>query len=730
MTASYSSITTGTDEVIRSFASTTPKPDITSPEFYQVIDSGSTAPARIVVINGIDLVFDSSVTGGLWSEFNNSSNIATFIINARTVTFKSPTAIKGANVTITANELHFIGGGSLATTPVTPQPMLTTGANGTPGSSGGNVTLQIGAFFSDPATPFPLILTGGAGGAPGPGAAGAAGVSLAPALQEGQPSAGQNGTAGVIPDNSQVCVDYQATNVKKQDPIHIAFYPSNCPSAIPGYPTNGQDALPGGIPGIGGAGGNLSSTVNVVSSAIQAGGNSAASAGTYAGGQAGTPTVSAWATVKYNADGGPYWSLWPGTSLVYTQNGQNAVSPAASAPHGSAGTYTTLPSGGGWATYGYGAQRLAYATALYTSNYFALATTELQSLATDLTNSAITSDATGDISALIQQINALLYRLSMNLTYFQQPTNYVPLTTLELNAAAYTNDIASAISILYLQAVVHSDTQTIANQVSALQAQIQNAQNDIAAKSALITGYVNTIDALNGNAQNLQQGLANLQAQAQADEAEVQQQAQAALANQALQQKSSLFSDITRAVAGVAALTPFTAPFAPILNAVNTVVTDASSTAPWSALTGLSTLLPAISNFTVTCSPGYTVTGGSSGSGGSGSGGSGSGGSGSGGSGSSAPTCSKTPAPAPTVPPTPAPAPVVTCSSVTTPTFQCVDIANKNGISNPSGGTNWLQVSLDAGSVVSAMGGDSNGRRQYRRVAVGLQHRTRVDTAK
>ena len=94
---------------------------------------------------------------------------------------------------------------------------------------------------------------------------------------------------------SMVCIDYQVATMDKENPVHVAYYGS-C-NSLPGYPTNGSDATPAGIPGLGGSGGNLTSTIDVHTTATMAGGLSAPSLGTYPGGQAGTPTVSAWCVV-------------------------------------------------------------------------------------------------------------------------------------------------------------------------------------------------------------------------------------------------------------------------------------------------------------------------------------------------------------------------------------------------------------------------------------------------
>ncbi len=587
------------DEIIRVFPTTTPQPDPASSQFIQVADtlSSGASPTRTVVINGIDLVFDSSISNGLWAAYNGLTGITNMTINARSVTFRSLTTLPGTNVSITAQTLQFQGSGALTTTPSAPQtPPSQIGAPGLPGQPGGNVTLQIASFISDPATPNPLVLSGGPGGAPGPGAPGANGTSLQVQTNFGQPSQAQNNDN--IPNNSMVCIDYQVATMDKENPVHVAYYGS-C-NSLPGYPTNGSDATPAGIPGLGGSGGNLTSTIDVHTTATMAGGLSAPSLGTYPGGQAGTPTVSAWCVVAFNVDGGPYWGLWPNTGIVTTTSGKTASSPSASAPQGAAGAYTALAATG-WATAAYATQRLAYATALYQTNYFQQSTIELDGIVSDLASSLSSQETSENVAALLGQANQLLARLAANLNYFSMQQNFAPLTTLELNAAAYSQEIKADVNLLYLQAVVQSATMTLQEKLAAIQAQTQSLKTDIANQTATINTALTSLATLNGESLQDEQALSQYAADVQAINAEQQIQAQGDLENAALQNKTSLFGTIAKIAVGIAGLVPALAPLTPIINAVSGIEAAATGSAGSNTIPDISGLAPVVAAATASC---------------------------------------------------------------------------------------------------------------------------------
>jgi hypothetical protein len=192
--------------------------------------------------------------------------------------------------------------------------------------------------------------------------------------------------------------------------------------------------------------------------------------------------------------------------------------------------------------------------------------------------------------------------LAGNLNYFSMQQNFAPLTTLELNAAAYSNEINADVSILYLQAVVQSATMTLQQKLAAIQAQTQSLQTDIANQTATINTALTTLATLNGESLQDQQALNQYAADVQAINAEQLIQAQGDLQNAALANKTSLFGTIAKIAVGIAGLIPALAPVTTIVNAVSGIEAAATGSAAPNITAPVSGLAPAVAAATAPCS--------------------------------------------------------------------------------------------------------------------------------
>ena len=266
---------------------------------------------RTIVISANQVVFDDSDPAGLWQRLNAATDIGQVTINASNVFFLSDLSLPGTKVIINCATLNFgpnsaHGGADNAALETTPLPASAATAinqNGNSGQDAGNITLNIGVFYSASTNTNRFVAHGGRGGDPGPGASGIDGISLVVPNNLGQPSQANNQEG--LPDWAAVWIDYRVVQCSKCDPSHVAYYGTEA------YPTSGTGATPAGKPGNPGAAGTLTTTVDVSAYADLAGGVSGTQGTNYSGGHAGTPTTSYHAEVDDNSHG-RYWHMLAG----------------------------------------------------------------------------------------------------------------------------------------------------------------------------------------------------------------------------------------------------------------------------------------------------------------------------------------------------------------------------------------------------------------------------------
>jgi hypothetical protein len=459
-----------------------PLPDEESRDYISISQSqnppelfnDSTKQTLSVDISGKTLVFDASHPNNLYPQYNGRDNIKEFRLYADKVVVRSPLQLPETHVTIYARELRFEGGGQIDTTPTArrllPSGVVwedgrTVGYPGDPGHDGGDVDVFVGSFHSDPAPTVRFVLRGGAGGAAGEGRDGRyeGDSSFSPSLDD------PNWVQLMARAGNVICgVGNNGVELYQQTIIE-GNVASTCGSQVPAY---GEPAVPSGIPGSGGRGGTLRSTLDLSAFADQSGGTPGVPGGNHVGGTLFfryVYRVTSFFTVKGVLH--VVNDFTPATKLP------GADTPA---PLGTAGQVggLVLTNPAAWLhsfavrgvlRYAKDAYLDGHATEVHAmlSDYLACLEA-LQPAVGSVTNlsDAEFAETTG-LDQLNLEIGTLLHRIDSNLDFFGNPAGWVPLLSFEANLTAFQHEIDKSIPILYLAYWLNHAATNLQNSLAA-----------------------------------------------------------------------------------------------------------------------------------------------------------------------------------------------------------------------------------------------------------------------
>jgi hypothetical protein len=449
-------------------------------ETYRVQIIGETVEIEAKHANGPNGLYEAYFDG-------NRRDIREMEIIGETVVFRSPARLKQTDVTIYARELRFEGDGQLKTTPAeiltSPGQNNGTGIDGKAGLKAGDVTLNIGSFYTG--TPKPDIdLTGGGGQPGGPGQHGTDGYSAG------------NWWNGTSCADSFPCEMYLDDGILYAPAGECITY-GECGEnsyGVATWPTNGTRAFPSGKPGQGGVGGRLVSNYDVFGFFTIDGGASAP--GTYPtawpttywkGGYAGTPTMAIHADC--------YWDTWnacvsctryANPNGMPTVAGQSFNVPLADSPFGLAGTYTQEGSPNAWLRPQLLRKILNHIRDDYLGERVAEAEARLREYVSVLDDyradsswGALDPMIRFELEQMYDEMQALLQQIENNLDYFGNPAGWVPMLSFEVNKVIFDQEIERAMRMLYLAYWIRNKESTGAGKAAALVAAREQLRAEI-----------------------------------------------------------------------------------------------------------------------------------------------------------------------------------------------------------------------------------------------------------
>lgn len=270
-------------------------------------------PTRSIEIAGKTVVFEQGHTNGLYDAFNEDNDIENFAVHAETLIVRSPLRLPQTDVTLYARELCFEGNDAhIETTPrsLTTRPWYTVA--GQNGLDAGEVTVSIESLTNQPSGLTRFILKGGGGQLGGLGVNGVRGTD-----KEGFD------TDGGISTRHTTALHVSEDYYWMADPIlqisiyvdHEDYYYPNSGSVFSSYqydraeywqPGDGANAVAGGKPGNGGAGGWVKGNLRLVDYVANLGGASA-NPTHHSGGEPGMPQPA----LKVRETGDEYYLVPP-----------------------------------------------------------------------------------------------------------------------------------------------------------------------------------------------------------------------------------------------------------------------------------------------------------------------------------------------------------------------------------------------------------------------------------
>lgn len=439
-----------------------PLPDAESRDYIQISEvkhapelfNDATNETSTVSISGQTLVFGVGHPAHLHQQYNDRRDLRALRLYADKVVIRSPLLLPQTEVTIRARELRFEGDGRIETTPrpraLRPDPVVWTnnlnaGRNGYPGHPGTNVNVFIERFFSDATTATRFIMRGGDGGPAG----------------EGRDGVDENEVEYESPDwrrlmqraGNPVC-DAEGPKVIMFRQIYIdGELDATCGAA---NTARGEPAVRSGLPGTGGTGATLRSTLDLSAHAQVSGGNAGAQGGNYVGGV--LFRVFVYRSIYREFFDGR-WHTSTSDQIAPKVAGANAPAPVGTP--GAAGAMQVLPSPGAW-LHSFALRSIVqYAKDAYLNGriietrrllgeYQQLLRAHQRIVAPDeeLTDEDFAEKV--NLDQLLAEIDNLVHRLDSNLDYFGNPAGWVPMLSFEANFLAFQNEIDHAIPILYL----------------------------------------------------------------------------------------------------------------------------------------------------------------------------------------------------------------------------------------------------------------------------------------
>jgi hypothetical protein len=239
-------------------------------------------------------------------------------------------------------------------------------------------------------------------------------------------------------------------------------------SAYIEFPTNGEDSVQSGIPGKGGNGGTITSTVPIVIATANFQGGQSGSIGeyesqsTFIGGRGGYPTCAITASAGYSTRQGTSsdWLIIESTiteiSRAYTTKGADTSAP--SSPDGANGSVKPVTT-----QYSYlhpiaVGQMILKIKDLFLSGYRDQAyaksvdyATLLQTYSQSPEWATLDDNKKEDLLKYLYEIRQMQQKLEGNLDYFGNPSGWVPMVSFEVAMSAYQKEIENAIQVMYLR---------------------------------------------------------------------------------------------------------------------------------------------------------------------------------------------------------------------------------------------------------------------------------------
>jgi len=502
--------------------STTPLPDEEGRDYWRITEQAATGvtlnyhtnEARNITISGKKIVFDKDHPQ--FAALNGNEDIQNLMICGETVEIRMPLYFPQTHVSIYANTLSFIdANGDIAscidTTPVSltnrPAPLDSSyvsykAANGQNGLNGGDIQVFAGAIIGTNGIRF--FLTGGNGQPAGVGRDGNAGACINP-LNLSKDD--YNGNISV-PGWNPMILDPNGGKLKKAQLMTCVGIQQQGGKLVRGttsFPSDGEDAVTGGLPGSAGNAGCVSSSLYLENCFKAMDGIVGAKSTTARGGPPGSPTNSVKLTI------GPPMGFFPNVlmsvELHSTKPGKDAEPPIPSLPQIEGHKPKVLYVTNGHLAYihpNWIQHVIDYAKDAWLRGHSADAERAFQAyhqqVAEYLTLSCITNylndEEIARLALLNQETTQLLTRLKANLDFYGNPPGWTPMVSYETASSRYSLNVEPTLRLWMLSSWFTEQTKNLSDKKANLAVLKRNEQATIETAIKDYNGALDTMPEL------------------------------------------------------------------------------------------------------------------------------------------------------------------------------------------------------------------------------------------
>ncbi|WP_415063189.1 hypothetical protein [Bdellovibrio sp.] len=477
--------------------------------------------ANNILITGTEVVIDVSqdpfrgYNKDLAEENNIANSIYSLTIDAKKIVVRNHLKLRQTNVVLNAEQIIFEENGVIETTPKQKNTTHETlgqrlnghdGIEGLPGSQIQIVANEI--LIEGDQTKKRLIARGGLGQAAGGGRNGIDGVSI-PAFET--VALGGVSYGVVYRENLFETPSCNPDILKTHDEV-TTLRMKNCVGGgskpergAKQWPTDGEDAIPGGHPGPGGVGGRILiqaksinnsdiMTFNLSEIADVAAGVAGTPAGDYLGGKAGQPQYAAMWTVQNNYTPDPRYVLVPNKT---TRDGKGANSPRTPLKVNPAGTIKSEIITSLAHTESFYKSRLKLIRDKYIEKDFSFVKNTLDADLKEM-RSLFPIYAT-QYSEVHAHYALLLNRITLQQDYFGHSYKEAPLYTLDFSLNQFDSEIEMALTNYYLTTKVLAllkSEQLTRDQLVALMKEHNKTINSESEKQNIRVAKINELEGM------------------------------------------------------------------------------------------------------------------------------------------------------------------------------------------------------------------------------------------
>lgn len=404
-----------------------------------------------ITVTGHTVIFAEGHPNDLW-DIHLDETIQDLTVHVDTLIIRDALHLPQTHVTIHAREVRFEDQdgkprASLSTVPRSSSSLPGKQVDGRPGHDAGDLTLFTNHITAEGTDPR-FYLGGGNG------------------ERAGQGTRGNDGDSRSV--HHSISNGVYKWSWKDDNTIYSYFDGwVNTSNGSKTWPSDGTDAIPGGLPGIAGDGSLVTTTLDVSAWTQNPGGSEGTRADYVQGGFGGGPR--------------PAWRKYFNTSkrtkleTHYSNSGADWYPPHSAKPTGESPDSVVLTGDLRWISPLAMEKILVYLGHAYQKNHFGYVEEKVQLYIELIELATVSSEWANlapewaeDLLQILDELRTIRHRIGSNLDFFGNPAGWVPMLSFEVNKIAFENEIGRALRIMYLNYWLGNKAADLADRIDAM----------------------------------------------------------------------------------------------------------------------------------------------------------------------------------------------------------------------------------------------------------------------